>query len=126
MKKHLFLLSLTVLILTLLASCSGIKIVVHDFDQVTFYKINDANEYEKIAMLKDKKKIEVLIEQINEAKRKNAHELEFEKGPAGMLLFEKEGQKLEVPIFTDTGNVLTKEYYISSSIDIEMFFGTRK
>ncbi|WP_059173477.1 hypothetical protein [Bacillus sp. FJAT-27445] len=126
MKKHLFLLTLTVLIVSLLASCSDTKIVDEDFDQVTFYKINSADKHEKVSVLTDKKKIEELTDLINEGKRTNAQEIEFEKGPDGILLFENKNSKLELNIFTETGHILTEEYYITSKIDINKYFGTKQ
>ncbi|WP_316569124.1 hypothetical protein [Neobacillus sp. YIM B06451] len=126
MKKPLFLLALILLAGSLLASCSDPKIVEQEYDRVTLYKITADNKHEKIATLADKKKIKELSDLINEGNRKNAQEIEFEKGPDGMLLFEKNEEKLALGLFIDTGNVLTEEYYINSSIDINKYFGTKQ
>ncbi|WP_409271349.1 hypothetical protein V1499_18065 [Neobacillus sp. SCS-31] len=126
LKKHPYLLALMLLAGALLASCSAPKIVEQDYDRVTLFKITADNKHEKIATLTDKKKIKELTDLINEGNRKNAREIEFEKGPDGMLLFEKNEKKLALGLFIDTGNVLTEEYYINSSIDINKYFGTKQ
>ncbi|RDU37039.1 hypothetical protein DRW41_10140 [Neobacillus piezotolerans] len=126
MKKNLFLLALMLIAGSLLVSCSEPKIVEQEYDRVTLYKITADNKHEKIATLTDKKKIKELTDLINEGNRKNAPEIEFERGPDGMLLFEKNDEKLALGLFIDTGNILTEEFYINSKIDINEYFGTKQ
>ncbi|WP_156487417.1 hypothetical protein [Neobacillus novalis] len=45
-----------------------------------------------------------------------------EKGSDGILVFEKKDKKLELQVYTDTGNILTKKYYVNSLIDLKKHF----
>jgi hypothetical protein len=106
----------------ILVSCSVTKIVDQNYEIVSLYIIK-IDKAEKVAELKDKKKIQELTNLINSSKKVDADSVEFEKGPDGILVFEKKRKKLELPVFTDTGDVWTKKYYVNSGIDMKKYFG---
>ncbi|MCM3666109.1 hypothetical protein M3204_16950 [Mesobacillus subterraneus] len=121
MKKHRYLISLIIFMFPFLVSCNVPKIVDQDYNKVILYKISN-NKSEIVSELKDKKKIEKLSDLINDSERKDAKKIAFEKGPDGILVFEKKDKKLELNIFTDTGDILTEEYYLTCNIDLAKYF----
>lgn len=80
------------------------------------------NKYEKVSELRDKEKIKELADLINKGKREDPN-VSFEKGPDGLLVFEKKDEKFELPIFTDSGNIYNKKYYVTCNIDMRKYFG---
>ncbi|MFJ5714502.1 hypothetical protein [Neobacillus sp. NPDC093127] len=122
MNKIILLFSLMIFLFAILVSCSVTKIVGQNYEIVSLY-IFENDKAEKVAELKDKKKIQELTNLINSSKKEDAESVEFEKGPDGILVFEKKDTKLGLPVFTDTGNILTKKYYVNSGIDMKKYFG---
>ncbi|MFF2448269.1 hypothetical protein ACFVSW_14310 [Neobacillus sp. NPDC058068] len=122
MNKTILLFSLMIFSLSILVSCSVTKIVDQNYEIVSLYIIKN-DKAEKVAELKDKKKIQELTTLINSSKKEDADSVVFEKGPDGILVFEKKDKKLELQVFTDAGNLLTKEYYVNSGIDMKKYFG---
>ncbi|ETI68249.1 hypothetical protein [Neobacillus vireti] len=122
MFKTILLFSLTIFSLSILVSCSVTKIVDGNYEIVSLYIIKN-DKAEKVAQLKDKKKIQELTNLINSSKKEDADSVVFEKGPDGILVFEKKDKKLELQVFTNDGNLLTKEYYVNSAIDMKKYFG---
>lgn len=108
--------------IAILVSSSITKIVDQKYEIVSLYIIKN-DKAEKVAELKDKKKIQELTNLINSSKKQDAGSVVFEKGPDGNLVFEKNDKKLELPVFTDDGNLLTKKYYVISNIDMQKYFG---
>lgn len=108
--------------LPILFSCSVTKIVDQNYEIVSLYIIKN-DKAEKVAELKEKKKIQELTNLINSGKKEDADSVVFEKGPDGILVFEKKDKKLELRVFTDTGNILTKKYYVISGIDMNKYVG---
>jgi hypothetical protein len=111
-----------IFLFAILVSCSVTKIIDQNYELVSLYIIKN-DKAEKVAELTDKKKIQELTNLINNSKKEDADSVVFEKGPDGILVFEKKDMKLELQVFTDTGNILTKKYFVNSDIDIKKYFG---
>ena len=122
MKRSIFVLIIIIFLIPLLVSCNVTKTVDENYEVVTLFKVVKNDQLEKVRELKDKKKIEELIDMINSGEREDAKAIVFETGPDGILVFEKNDKKLELKVFTDTGNILTEEYYIKASIDLKKYF----
>jgi hypothetical protein len=121
LRKNMLLISILIFSFSFLVSCNATKIVEENYEMITLYKLKN-DQLEKVSELKDKKKIEELTKLINSSETEDAEGVVFEKGPDGLLVFEKKEKKLELKIFTDNGNILTDKHYVNSGIDVNGYF----
>ncbi|WP_413305573.1 hypothetical protein AA0X95_03840 [Bacillus sp. 1P10SD] len=119
-RSYLFLIGSVILTIIILCGCGynhfEDKIIEdNDITKITIYKNGDN---EGPFVIKDKKVISQIIQKINSSPRKDISKIVFERGPDGRMIFEGENSKFEVGVFSDSGNVVTKKYYIHSALNL--------
>jgi hypothetical protein len=121
LRKNMLLFSIFIFSFSLLVSCNATKIVEENYEIITLYQLKN-DQLEKVSELNDNKKIEELSNLINSSETEDAEGVVFEKGPDGLLVLENKDKKLELKLFTDTGNILTDKHYVNSGIDLKRYF----
>jgi uncharacterized protein YcfL len=107
------LLSLMLVFLLITTGCSSNqhynnfpKLNIDDYDS-----INVSIDGIEVLASKDRSFIENIIKEINTNKKAFATEMEFEKGPEGLITL-KGKEEVEISFFKDTGNSIYGDYYI--------------
>jgi hypothetical protein len=122
MNQRSFILLIGKIILTIVMLCGcgynhlEDKIIKdNNITKITIY-MNGDNEGPFV--IKDKKVISQIIDKINSSPRRDISKIVFERGPDGRMIFEGENSIIEVGVFSDSGDVVTKKYYIQTALKL--------
>ncbi|MGG3560608.1 hypothetical protein ABES03_03170 [Neobacillus rhizosphaerae] len=120
-RSYILLIGSAILTIIILCGCGYNHIenqIIEDSDitKITVYK-NGGNEGPFV--IEDKKVISQIIQKINSSPRKDISKIVFERGPDERMTFEGENSKFEVGVFSDSGNVVTKKYYIHTALNLK-------
>jgi len=119
-RSYLLLLGSVILTIVMLCGCRYNHFedkIIEDSDitKITIYKNWDK---EGPFVIKDKKVISQIIDKINSSPRREISKVSFERGPDGRMIFEGENSIIEVGVFSNSGDVVTKKYYIHSALKL--------
>jgi hypothetical protein len=117
-RSYLLFIGSVILTIVMLCGCGSNHLedkIIEDSDitKITIYR-NWDNEGPFV--IKDRKVISQIIQKINSSPRRDISKIVFERGPDGRMVFEGENSKFEVGVFSDSGNVVTKKYYIHTAL----------
>jgi hypothetical protein len=118
--KTVVLLLFTIYSIIFISSCNKV-ILDNNYEKISLYITNN-DKYEKHSEIEDQKIINNIINTINTSDRKKLDEIVFERGPDGIIKFEKKEHITEFKVFTENGHIVTKDFYIKSDIDIKKLF----
>jgi len=88
----------------------------NEITKITIYKNWDS---EGPFSIKDKKVISKLIQEINSSPRRDISKVSFERGADGKMIFEGKNSIYEMGVFSDSGDVVTKKYYIHTALNLD-------
>jgi hypothetical protein len=72
----------------------------------------------KVLKSNDKSLIEKIIKEINTSDRQFATEMEFEKGPEGLIILKGE-KEVKISFFKESGRTIYGDYYIHTEFNFE-------
>jgi hypothetical protein len=124
-RSYLLLIGSVIFTIAMLCGCGYNNLedkIIKDSDitKITIYK-NWDNEGPFV--IKDRKVISRITQKIHSSPRKDISKVVFERGPDGRMIFEGENSKFEVGVFSDSGNVVTKKYYIQTALNLDELIG---
>ncbi|MDR6121105.1 hypothetical protein QFZ87_000702 [Bacillus sp. SLBN-46] len=87
----------------------------NDITKITLYKNWDK---EGPFVIKDRKVIRQIIQKINSSPRRDISKIAFERGADGRMIFEGKNSIYKMGVFSDSGNIVTKKYYIHTALNL--------
>ncbi|WML58542.1 hypothetical protein [Neobacillus sp. PS2-9] len=119
-RSFILLIGKIILTIAMLCGCSYNHLedkIIKDSDitKITIYKNGDK---EGPFVIKDKKVISQIIDKINSSPRRDISKVSFERGPDGRMILEGENSIIEVGVFSDSGDVVTRKYYIHTALNL--------
>ena len=120
-RSYLLLIGSVILTVVMLCGCGYNYLedkIIEDSDiaKITIYK-NWDNEGPFV--IKDRKVIRRIIQKINSSPRKDISKVLFERGADVRMIFEGKNSIYKMGVFSDSGNVVTKKYYINTALNLD-------
>ena len=120
-RSYLLLLGSVILTIVMLCGCRYNHFedkIIEDSDitKITIYK-NWDNEGPFV--INDRKVINQIIQKINSSPRKDISKVLFERGADVRMIFEGKNSIYKMGVFSDSGNVVTKKYYINTALNLD-------
>jgi hypothetical protein len=111
-----------IVILLIFTGCSNINSIEfnknYKLHSVDFHSVLVTVDGTKVLESNDKSLIETIIKEIITSERQFATEMEFEKGPEGLIIL-KGTKEVEISFFKESGRTIYGDYYIHTEFNFE-------